>query len=88
MSYQSIRLPHKSKFFFSKLGNMKKFITFAVFTTVLSGCALIPVQDQTLKNADGGVVTCKQVGAGLISASIGKSRFEECIEKARADGYK
>jgi len=53
----------------------------------LGGCALAPVQDQTLKNASGGAITCKQVGASVFSASIGKSRFDDCLAKARAEGY-
>ena len=62
----------------------------AVFAAValLSGCALIPVQDRTLRNADGGSITCKQVGAGFASYWIGKSRFEKCVANAQAQGYK
>lgn len=64
-----------------------KIAVFAV-TALLSGCALIPVQDMTLRNADGGSITCKQVGRGVISYWVGKSNFESCVEKARAQGYK
>jgi hypothetical protein len=60
---------------------------FGVLALVLGGCALVPVQDQTLKNANGGEITCKQVGTGVFSSSLGKSRFDECVAKARADGY-
>lgn len=67
---------------------MKKFITSIVLALSIGGCALVPVQDQTLRNSDGGEVTCKQVGTGLFSSSIGKSRFDDCVAKARADGYK
>jgi hypothetical protein len=66
---------------------MKNIGLFAVLALVLGGCALVPVQDQTLKNANGGEKTCKQVGTGLLSASLGKSRFDDCVAKARADGY-
>ena len=66
---------------------MKNFSFFGVLALVLGGCALVPVQDQTLKNASGGAITCKQVGTGLISYSLGKSRFDDCVAKAHADGY-
>jgi hypothetical protein len=55
---------------------------------VLAGCAAIPVQETMLRNADGGTVTCKQVGRGLVSYPVGKSIYEDCITKAHADGYK
>lgn len=54
----------------------------------LVGCAIIPVQETTLRNADGGTVTCKQVGRGLVSYGVGKSLYEDCIAKAHANGYK
>jgi len=54
---------------------------------VLSGCAFVPVQEQTLKNASGGEIRCQQVGTGLISSSVGKSRFDECVANAKASGY-
>jgi hypothetical protein len=66
---------------------MKNFSLFGVLALVLAGCALVPVQDQTLKNANGGSITCKQVGTGVFSSSLGKSRFDDCVAKARADGY-
>jgi hypothetical protein len=66
---------------------MKKIGFFAALSLVLCGCALVPVQDQTLKNTSGGEITCKQVGAGLLSSSLGKSRFDDCVAKAHADGY-
>jgi hypothetical protein len=66
---------------------MKKIGFFGVLALVLAGCALVPVQDQTLKNANGGEITCKQVGAGLISSSLGKSRFDNCVTSAHANGY-
>lgn len=55
---------------------------------VLAGCMTVPVQELTLKNDSGGSVVCKQVGAGLISSSVGKSNFDDCVAKAHADGYK
>jgi hypothetical protein len=54
---------------------------------VLAGCAAIPVQETTLRNANGGTVTCKQVGRGLVSYEVGKSTYEDCIAKAHAQGY-
>lgn len=66
---------------------MKKIGFFGALSFVLCGCALVPVQDQTLKNTNGGEITCKQVGTGLFSASLGKSRFDDCVAKAHADGY-
>jgi hypothetical protein len=62
---------------------------FAVFAAVvlLGGCAAIPVQQTTLVNGDGGSVTCKQVGRGIISYGVGKSIYNDCIAKARAQGY-
>lgn len=53
----------------------------------LAGCAAIPVQETTLRNANGGSVTCKQVGRGFVSYSVGKSEYEKCIDKAHVDGY-
>lgn len=54
---------------------------------ILVGCAAIPVQETTLRNANGGTVTCKQVGRGIASYSIGKSLYNDCLTKAHADGY-
>jgi hypothetical protein len=65
---------------------MKSIYTIAI-AAMLSGCAFVPVQEQTLKNANGGTITCKQVGTGLISSSVGKSRFDECVANAKANGY-
>ena len=52
-----------------------------------AGCAAIPVQETTLKNSNGGSVTCKQVGRGIVSYGVGKSIYNDCITKAHADGY-
>jgi hypothetical protein len=54
---------------------------------LLAGCAAIPVQETTLRNAKGGTVTCKQVGRGIVSYGVGKSIYNDCIAKARAEGY-
>jgi hypothetical protein len=56
-------------------------------TLLLCGCAAIPVQETTLRNANGGTVTCKQVGRGFVSYSAGKSIYDDCIAKAHAQGY-
>jgi hypothetical protein len=45
------------------------------------------VQEATLKNANGGTVTCKQVGRGVVSYGVGKSIYQDCIDKAHVDGY-
>lgn len=58
-----------------------------VSVIILSGCAAIPVQQQTLVNSNGGSVTCKQVGRGIASYWVGKSIFEDCVAKAKAQGY-
>ena len=47
----------------------------------------MPVQEQILKNANGGEIICKQVGTGLISSSAGKARFDDCVANAKASGY-
>jgi hypothetical protein len=54
---------------------------------LVAGCAAIPVQETTLRNANGGTVTCKQVGRGVVSYGVGKSIYEKCVDKAHADGY-
>jgi len=61
--------------------------TWIASTLLLAGCAAIPVQETVLKNDNGGTVTCKQVGRGVASYWVGKHLYEECIEKAHADGY-
>jgi hypothetical protein len=58
-----------------------------IWCGLLTGCAAIPVQETTLRNANGGTVTCKQTGRGLVSYEVGKSIYEDCIAKAHADGY-
>jgi uncharacterized lipoprotein YmbA len=63
-----------------------KLFSFAL-ALLLSGCAAIPVQETTLRNAAGGTVTCKQVGRGVVSYGVGKSLYEDCVKKAKADGY-
>ena len=62
-------------------------IAFLTLAVLLPGCAAIPVQETTLRNADGGSVTCKQVGRGIVSYGVGKSIYQDCIAKARAQGY-
>jgi hypothetical protein len=64
---------------------MKIAVVFAA--ALLSGCALIPVQDTTLRNANGSSITCKQVGRGVASYWVGKSVYDDCIAKAQAQGY-
>ena len=54
---------------------------------LLAGCAAIPVQETTLRNANGGTLTCKQVGRGIASYWVGKHIYEDCIAKAREYGY-
>jgi hypothetical protein len=54
---------------------------------MLSGCALVQVQAQAVKNANSGFITCKQIGTGFISSSVGKSRFGECVANAKTNGY-
>lgn len=66
---------------------MKNRCFFGALVLTLGGCAFVPVKDQTLKNANGGEITCKQVGTGVFSSSIGKSRFDDCVANARAQGY-
>ena len=58
-----------------------------LLSSVAAACAFVPVQETTLKNANGGSVTCKQTGTGVISSSMGQKRYQECIDKAHADGY-
>jgi hypothetical protein len=67
---------------------MKIAVFAATAVVMLGGCALIPVQDQTLKNDAGASIICHQVGRGVVSYWVGKSSFESCVEKARAEGYK
>ncbi len=59
----------------------------AILSFCITGCFAVPVQDTTLKNANGGTVTCKQTGTGFVSGPMGKQRYQECIDKAHADGY-
>lgn len=65
---------------------MRRWI-FAMAVLTLSACAAIPVQQTTLTKPEGGSVTCKQVGRGIVSYGVGKSIYEDCIAKAKADGY-
>jgi hypothetical protein len=62
-------------------------IAFLTLAVLLPECTAIPVQETTLRNADGGSVTCKQVGRGIVSYGVGKSIYQDCIAKARAQGY-
>jgi hypothetical protein len=58
-----------------------------VLAVLLSACATIPVQETTLVNDQGGSITCKQVGRGIVSYGVGKHLYEDCIAKAKAQGY-
>lgn len=58
-----------------------------LLAALLASCAAIPVQQTTLVNDKGGTVTCKQVGRGIVSYGVGKHLYEDCIAKAKADGY-
>jgi hypothetical protein len=62
-------------------------VAVVVGTVLVSACAAIPVQDTTLRNADGNWVTCKQVGRGVASYWVGKAVYDDCIAKAQAQGY-
>jgi hypothetical protein len=64
---------------------LRSLVLLTLFSLV--GCATIPVQETTLRNANGGSVTCKQVGRGIVSYGVGKSLYQDCIAKAHADGY-
>jgi hypothetical protein len=46
-----------------------------VVAVLLAGCAFVQVQQSTLRNANGGTITCDQTGAGIVSYSVGKSRY-------------
>lgn len=61
--------------------------TIILAAALLSGCAFVPVQQRVLINTQGGSITCKQVGRGVISYGVGKSVFEDCVTKAQAQGY-
>jgi uncharacterized lipoprotein YmbA len=64
-----------------------RIVTMILVALSLGGCAAIPVQETTLRNANGGTVTCKQVGRGVISYGVGKALYDDCITKAHAQGY-
>jgi hypothetical protein len=66
---------------------LMRFAICAAAAIMMGGCAAIPVQQTTLTKPEGGSVTCKQVGRGVVSYSVGKSIYEDCIAKAKADGY-
>jgi hypothetical protein len=59
----------------------------AIAALLVSACAAIPVRETMLRNAQGGTITCKQTGRGLVSYSVGKQLYEDCIAKAKAQGY-
>jgi hypothetical protein len=63
-------------------------VLFYAVAAMVAGCAAIPVQETTLRNVDGGTVTCKQTGRGIVSYGVGKSLYQDCIDKAHAQGYK
>jgi len=65
---------------------MERLIVLAI-AVALAGCAAIPVQQTTLTKPDGGSVTCKEVGRGIVSYGVGKSLYDDCIAKAKASGY-
>lgn len=65
-----------------------KIAMMGLIVLLLAGCAAIPVQESVLRNADGGSVTCKQVGRGVASYWVGKSIYEDCLTKAKANGYR
>ena len=64
-----------------------KHLTVAV-ALMLGGCFAMQVQETTLHNDSGGSIVCKQTGQGLISYSVGKSHYDECIQNAHTQGYK
>ena len=59
-----------------------------VLMIALTGCVFVPVQERTLVNGQGGSITCKQSGAGLVSGPMGKSKFDACVQDAENKGYK
>jgi hypothetical protein len=53
---------------------------------LLCGCAFVPVQQTNVPQPGGGVVTCTQRGAGVVSYWVGKTRYDKCVEDARGMG--
>jgi hypothetical protein len=54
---------------------------------MLGACAHVPVEQTTLRNANGGTTTCSLEGRGLVSYEVGKSRYDNCVTKANGNGY-
>jgi hypothetical protein len=69
-----------------KKGTQMRRCLFSLLVLLTASCAAIPVQETTLRNSNGGTVTCKQVGRGVVSYGIGKHLYDDCIAKAHADG--
>jgi len=67
--------------------SIRRGATSLIAFALITGCATIPVQQTTLVNKNGGTVTCKQVGRGIVSYGVGKSIYEDCIAKAKDQGY-
>jgi hypothetical protein len=53
----------------------------------LCACAHVPVEQTTLRNANGGTTMCSLEGRGLVSYELGKSRYDDCVAKAHGSGY-
>lgn len=65
-----------------------KLLCLLVGLSLTAGCALVPVQEQTLHNDHGDTITCKQVGAGVVSGPVGQARFNNCLDSAKIQGYR
>ena len=66
---------------------MLRFIILVAAMATLCACAHVPVEQTTLRNANGGTTTCSLEGRGLVSYELGKSRYDGCVTKAHGDGY-
>lgn len=63
---------------------MKTTLVIILASALLSACAS---NQAVLTNASGQKYYCQTQGYGLISSAIANSRFEECVERARYNGY-
>ena len=67
---------------------MIRLTVFVAAMIVLGGCASVPTEETTLRKSDGGSMTCNLVGRGFAAHEVGKLRYEDCLSKAHADGYR
>ena len=72
------------KDFIGKVIQMNRLVFFLVVPVLVAGCV---TPSGSLVNSSGQRVDCRAAGFGIISGTMAKNRYEECVSRAQMNGY-